>query len=141
MLPLRHARRWRAASIALLALVLIATLLPAVWFWPDRGELVTWFVHSDKGLHGITFAFLALWFAGQYRRRSYWRIGVGLIAFGLLIEACQGMVSYRSAEFLDVGANMAGIAVGLSIALAGLGGWSTWVENRLERRRVLADGD
>ena len=89
----------------------------------------------------MIFALLAIWFAGQYRRRSYWRIGIGLIAFGALIESCQGLVSYRSAEWLDIVADAAGIAVGLGIALAGLGGWSVWVENRLQGSKVVSDGD
>jgi len=141
MLPLRYARRWRIASIALLILVLVATLMPAVWFWPDRRQFVAWFIDMDKWLHGITFVFLAIWFAGQYRPRSYWRIGVGLISFGVLIEACQRLVTYRSAELFDIVADVAGITVGLVIATAGLGGWSLWVENRLAKSKVEAGID
>ncbi len=141
MLPLRYARRWRIASIVLLILVLVVTLMPAVWFWPDRRQFMAWFVDVDKWLHGITFVFLALWFAGQYRPRSYWRIGVGLIFFGVLIEACQRLVTYRSAELFDIVADVAGIAVGLVVAMAGLGGWSLWVENRLAKSKVEAGID
>jgi len=141
MLPLRYSRRWRIASIALLILVLVATLMPAVWFWPDRRQFVAWFIDMDKWLHGITFVFLAIWFAGQYRPRSYWRIGVGLIFFGVLIEACQRLVTYRSAELFDIVADVAGITVGLIIATAGLGGWSLWVENRLAGSKVEAGID
>ena len=141
MLPLRFAARWRVASIILLVLVLIGTLMPAVWFWPDRRGFVDWFVHVDKWLHGITFVLLAVWFAGQYRRKSYWRIGIGLLCFGVLIEACQRLVTYRSADWLDIAADAAGIAVGLAVAMAGLGGWSLWVENRLTRDRAEASGD
>jgi len=94
MLPLRFAGRWRAASIVLLVAVLAATMMPAVWLWPDKPGFVSWFVHADKWLHGLTFVLLAVWFSGQYQRRSYWRIGIGLIAFGVFIEACQRMVEY-----------------------------------------------
>ena len=131
MLPLRYAGRWRVASVVLLILVLVATLMPAVWVFPDRREFLAWFVHVDKWLHGITFVFLAIWFAGQYRPRSYWRIATGLIFFGVLIEACQRLVTYRSADWLDIYADGAGIAVGLAMAIGGLGGWSLWVEDRL----------
>jgi VanZ family protein len=141
MLPLRFAARWRVASIILLVLVLISTLMPAVWFWPDKEGFVHWFVHVDKWLHGITFVVLAVWFAGQYRRESYWRIGFGLLFFGVLIEACQRLVTYRSADWLDVAADAAGITVGLAVAMAGLGGWSLWVESRLGRIRAKASGD
>jgi VanZ family protein len=140
MLPLRYAARWRVASIVLLVVVLAATMMPVVWFWSDRDELSSWFLHADKWMHGITFVVLAIWFAGQYRRKSYWRIGVGLIFFGLLIEACQRLLSYRSAEWFDVAADVAGIAVGLAIALLGLGGWTLWLENRLVTSKASVRG-
>lgn len=141
MLPLRYAHRWRAAGLFLLILVLFATLMPAVWLWPDRREYVAWFVNVDKWLHGITFVILAVWFAGQYRPRSYWRIGIGLTLFGMLIEMCQRLVSYRSAEWFDVAADAAGIVVGLAVAMAGLGGWSLWVEKWLLKRKAGAAVD
>jgi len=78
---------------------------------------------------------LSLWFAGLYRKGSYWKIGIGLLLFGLVIEACQRMVSYRSAEWLDVGADAAGIILGLVIGLAGIGGWCLRAEELLAKRR------
>lgn len=136
MLPLKFATRWRIASILLLLLVLAATILPAVWLWPDRARLSHWLSHSDKWAHAITFLILALWFAGQYRRKAYWRIAVGLAAFGALIEIVQRMVGYRTAEWLDMGADMAGIAAGLTLALLGLGGWALRVENWFTAKRA-----
>jgi VanZ family protein len=130
MLPLRYAPWWRTASGALLVLVLLGAIMPAVWFWPDRGQIVLWFGGIDKWAHAIVFAFLALWFAGQYRPRSYWRIALGLVMFGILIELCQRMVGYRSAEWLDVAADAAGIIAGLMIAATGLGGWCQRLETR-----------
>ena len=136
MLPLRYSRRWQAASMMLLLFVLAATMMPAVWFWSDRHAFLTWFVDADKWLHGITFVILALWFAGQYRPNSYWRIGIGLILFGFLIEGCQRLVTYRSADWFDIWADTAGIVVGLIIAAAGIGGWSLRVENWYLRRTM-----
>jgi VanZ family protein len=141
MLPLRYVRGWRVAGFTLLAAVLLASLMPMVWLWPERGGFVSLFAHADKWLHGMGFVVLTVWFAGQYRRRSYWRIATGLLAFGVLIEACQRMVSYRSSDWLDVAANAAGITVGLAIALAGLGGWSLWIENRFARSKARISGD
>ena len=141
MLPLRHAGRWRFAGIILLVLVLAATMMPAYWVFPSKRAFLTWFVHVDKWLHAVTFVFLAVWFAGQYRPRSYWRIAVGLLAFGMLIEACQRLVTYRSADWFDIVANAAGIAVGLGIALAGLGGWSLRLEQRFADSNTSADID
>ena len=130
MLPLRYAPWWRTASGFLLVLVLAGAIMPIVWLWPDRGKIVIWFSEIDKWIHAIVFAFLAVWFAGQYRPRSYWRIALGLVMFGVLIELCQRMVGYRSAEWLDVAADAAGIIAGLMIAAAGLGGWCQRFEAR-----------
>lgn len=135
MLPLRHASRWRIAGLTLLVLVFAATLMPAIWFWPQRQQMATWLVDADKWLHTTAFAVLAIWFSGQYRRRSYWRIALGLMAFGVLIEAAQRLVTYRSSEGLDIVADGVGILIGLLVAVAGVGGWSMRVENWLVARK------
>ena len=103
-------------------------MMPAAWFFSDKASALNWFVHVDKWLHGLTFLVLALWFTGQYQARSYWRIAAGLMAFGFLIELCQMTVSYRTADWIDIGANTAGIIAGLAVASAGLGGWCLRVE-------------
>jgi hypothetical protein len=136
MLQLRHLRLWKIASVLILLLVLAATLMPAVWFWGDMNSGIEWFKGMDKWLHGITFTVLSLWFSGLYHRQSYWRIAIGLLGFGLAIEVCQRMVGYRTAEWLDVGADTAGILVGLAIAFAGLGGWCLRFEKRMANRRT-----
>jgi VanZ family protein len=135
MLSLRYARRWQVASLTLLLLVLAATLMPAVWFWDDRFKAMSWFDGVDKWFHGVTFLVLSVWFTGLYRKRSYWKIGIGLLLFGLVIEACQRMVSYRTAEWLDVGADAVGIILGLVIGAVGIGGWCLRVEERLAKRQ------
>jgi VanZ family protein len=133
MLPLRHAARWQMASLFLLLIVLAATLMPAVWFWDDRFKALSWFESIDKWFHGITFLALSIWFTGLYNKSAYWRIGLGLLAFGLVIEACQRMVTYRTADWMDVGADAAGIILGLVIGAAGIGGWCLRVEGLLAK--------
>lgn len=141
MLPLRYVQRWRIAGIIILALVLAASMMPAMLLWPDGPEFVILFIDTDKWLHGITFVFLTVWFSGQYRPGSYWQIGIGLMFFGVLIEACQRMVSYRSAEWFDIVADTLGIITGLLIAMAGIGGWSQRAENWYTRRRAGVNVD
>jgi VanZ family protein len=133
MLPLRHAVRWQMASLFLLLIVLAATLMPAVWFWDDRFKALSWFESIDKWFHGITFLALSIWFTGLYTKSAYWRIGLGLLAFGLVIEACQRMVTYRTADWMDVGADAAGIILGLVIGAAGIGGWCLRAEELLAK--------
>lgn len=136
MLPLRHARFWKIADVLLLFVVFLAALMPAIWFWDDKVKILSWFDNSDKFLHAMTFFVLAVWFAGQYRRPSYWRIAVGLMLFGCAIELCQLMVSYRMADWIDIGANTAGIILGLAVAMAGLGGWSLRIEDWYSARQT-----
>ena len=61
-------------------------------------------------------------------------VALGLLAFGALIELCQRAVGYRSAEWLDLAADAAGILAGLGIALVGAGGWCQRVEAWLGAR-------
>ena len=136
MLPLRHARFWRIADFVLLCLVFLSALMPAVWFWDDKVKILSWLDHSDKFLHATTFLVLAVWFTGQYRRPSYWRIAAGLMLFGCLIELCQLMVSYRMADWADIAANTAGIIIGLTVAIAGVGGWSLRIEDWYSARQT-----
>jgi VanZ family protein len=141
MLPLRHAWRWQMGSVFLLLAVLAATLMPVVWFWSGKVELLVWITSIDKWLHGVTFLVLTVWFAGQYRPLSYWRVVVGLLAFGLIIEICQRMVSYRTADWFDVAADAAGITIGIAVAIAGAGGWCLRVENWFHSRSAGANID
>jgi VanZ family protein len=134
MLPLRHENRWRLAGIVLLLVVLVATFMPNTWLTQSSKFLL-----SDKLLHLLTFLLLSLWFAGQYARSAYWRLLLGLTTFGVLIEVGQGMIPYRSAEWMDLVADIAGIGIGLIIATAGLGGWSLRFELWLEKARVSGD--
>ncbi len=134
MLPLRHARRWQASSLFLLFVVLAAALMPVAWYWDDKSQALSWFRNFDKVLHLVSFLILSLWFSGLYRRRSYWRVALGLLAFGVIIEVCQRAVGYRTADFADVAADGVGIILGLIIAVAGLGGWCLRVEEALSRR-------
>ncbi len=136
MLPLRHALFWQIAGMLLLLLVLLSTLLPVAWFWDSSLRPPSWLRHADKWFHGAVFLMLAIWFSGQYRRAAYWGIAVGLVAFGLFIEGCQSLVSYRSAELADLAADIAGITIGLAVAMTGLGGWSLRVENRYLAKRA-----
>ncbi len=136
MLPLRYEKRWRIGGAFLLLGVLAGTIMPTIW-WPHfpRIQLLS----MDKWLHLLTVLVLSLWFAGQYARNAYWRLGVGLIAFGILIEAGQALSSYRSAEWMDLVADVCGIAIGFVIAIAGLGGWSLRFEQWLARDSAAVD--
>ena len=136
MLPLRYTRRWLLAGVFVLLAVFGAAIMPAFWSWPSISANTL--LDFDKWLHAGTFLVLSLWFSGQYSRRWYWRIGAGLLVFGIIIELCQRMLTYRTGDLQDLAANVVGIVLGLAIALAGIGGWSLRVEGWLMRRSQQA---
>ncbi len=133
MLPLQHPAFWRALSLVLLLVVLVGALSPAIWFG-NKADALSFVKNADKWVHGMTFFVLALWFSGLVRRRKYWLVGAGLIAFGAFLEFCQLWVRYRTADHFDIAANTAGILVGLAVAIAGLGGWVLRAEDWYARR-------
>ena len=137
MLPLRNAGLWQALSVVILLLVLVAALSPAFWFFDDRSTALSWFQNSDKWLHAFTFIALSIWFAGLFERRAWWRIAIGLMSFGFLVELFQLQASYRTADWHDIAANTVGIIVGLIIATAGLGGWALRFEDWYLRRNQV----
>ena len=136
MLPLQYARLWRVLSVVLLLFVLAAALAPSWWF-DTKAEALSWFEHADKWLHGITFLALTLWFAGLVARHAWGRMALGLLLFGLLIEACQLLVGYRMGDWIDLGADALGILLGMAIAAAGLGGWGLRLEDWYSRRTAI----
>ena len=124
MLALRFRRYWIAANCLLIFAVTSLTIVPAILAPIPLTDVPG----IDKWLHAITFAILALWFTGQYARSSYWKIAAGLIAYGAAIEIGQSMIPYRTAEWGDLAADVAGVLLGVVIALVLTGGWSMKVE-------------
>jgi glycopeptide antibiotics resistance protein len=137
MLPLQNAGLWRALSAVILIVVLVGAMSPAIWFFDDMSKALSWFQNSDKWLHAFTFISLSIWFAGLYEKRAWWRIAVGLMLFGFVVEFLQLQVSYRMADWLDIAANTTGIIVGLTVAAAGLGGWALRFEDWYSRRNQI----
>ena len=135
MRPLRRVGLGRVLSVVILVVVLAAAMSPAFWFFDNKHSALSWFQNADKWLHALTFITLSVWFAGLYEKRAWWLIAVGLTLFGFVVEFCQLQVSYRTADWIDIAANTAGILVGLAVAAAGLGGWALRFEDWYLRRR------
>ena len=122
MLPeLRHARAWLVGGCLLVMSVVVASLVPS-YSLPPVGV-------SDKFEHSMAYAAMTLWFTGIYGRSRYVHIGVALFLLGIAIEYAQGAMDLgRQRDYHDVIANSGGIAVGMIVALIGIGGWARWVE-------------
>ena len=137
MLPLRHLRYWQIASVLILLLVLAATLMPAFWFWGDKSSGFG-VVQGRRQMAARNYVCSLV--AVVRRALSIGsHTGVllsGFLLFGLAIEVCQRMVGYRTAEWLDVGADMAGILLGLAIARCRPG----WLEPERSRGILPSSG-
>lgn len=121
MLAVRHPRSWQMIGWTLIIIAVIACLLPGQSL-PNTGV-------NDKFEHSMLYAFLTVWFAGLYPRARYAVIAAGLFLMGVGIEFAQGAMHLgREADVRDVIANTFGIAVGIVLALAGLGGWAEWID-------------
>ena len=125
-LSLRHPWVWLGLGWTFIAFAIVVGLVPGQKL-PPTGV-------SDKVEHAVAYTLLTLWFAGVYPRTSYWRVGLGMLALGVSIEIAQGLMPFgRQTDFRDVVANSLGIAVGLGIALIGLGGWAQRIESWARR--------
>ena len=65
----------------------------------------------DKANHALTFTVLALMGLAAYPRRIA-PVLLGLLLYGGAIELLQGFTDYRTAEWLDWGADSVGLALG-----------------------------
>ncbi len=120
---LHYSRLWFGLGYAALAVVAVASLMPA----PEMGV-------GDKWLHFGTYFVLSAWFTVLVRvNRQLIHVFLGLILFGVLIEFLQGLTGYRFMEFYDVLANAGGVVSGLLIRVTPLSRWFRRFESTLLR--------
>lgn len=130
MLSLVHAPAWRLASALLVGVIVLVTLMP-------QQQLPMAPNHFDKVEHFAAYGLLAVWFTGLVPRGQYWRVAVGLAVLGVVLEFLQQTMPLgRSGEFLDVVANVLGVAIGVALALAWSGGWALRLETWLRTPRA-----
>jgi VanZ family protein len=97
---------WRTAFVVCLLGMLALSLMP------DPATLTLLSTGWDKSNHALAFFLL-----GMLGSRAFpgpaWRLAVGLLGYGVLIEALQGMTTWRTAEWQDLLADMVGISAAL----------------------------
>lgn len=123
---LRHPRFWMLGGVGLIVLIAYICLMP--------GDDIPRVQISDKLVHLLMFLAPAFWFGSVMTRRHLVAVGIALLAYGSATELTQGWLGWgRQADWLDLGADAAGIALGLLLALTPLGRWPLWIES-LRRR-------
>ncbi len=127
MNDLRYSRAWYLFGVILTFVVIVTSLVPA----RDLPHLRV----SDKLEHLIAYCSLALWFGGLLPPRRYLQLGLALLALGGGIEIVQGLMGLgREADWRDFYADALGTAFGLSLCMAGLRHWASWLEQWPKRR-------
>jgi VanZ family protein len=123
-------RFWWALGVVIVGAALWVCLVPA----RELPAAVEW---NDKVSHFAGHGLMALYFTGLVARRSWWKIFVFLLFFGIAIEFAQYyMHAGREGDPRDVVANSIGVLLGLGAARLGLWRWPDWVARvlRLSRR-------
>lgn len=122
MYSLKYTGLWLASGYALGALIIVASLIPGL-----PGPETAGF---DKLGHGVMYASLGAWFCGIYKPSRWVHLLIALVILGGSIEILQSLSAERSAEWLDMAANLAGSVVGLSIGWTLLADWCARIERR-----------
>jgi VanZ family protein len=116
----RHHLTWYFLGALLTLAVIVSSLVP--------NEDLPHVRVSDKVEHIVAYSGLALWFGGLMSPRRYVYLGVVLLALGGGIEIAQGLMGLgREADWRDFYADAFGVALGISLCLAGLQHWASWL--------------
>ncbi|MEA3359648.1 MAG: hypothetical protein U9R17_09635 [Thermodesulfobacteriota bacterium] len=98
---------------------------------PSQAD-TTVFSHSDKVVHILVYAFIMLYFGCIYLPGgAYRRLGIGFILMGFVLELIQGLIDYRTMEYLDMLANLTGVLIGWLSSKTSLSSILIYSENRL----------
>lgn len=123
-------RFWWALGVLIVGAALYVCLVPGQ-------ELPVALEWNDKLSHFAGHGLMALYFSGIVARRSWWKILVFLVMFGIAIELAQYfMHAGREGDPRDVVANSIGALLGLGAGWIGLSRWPEWIARllRLSRR-------
>src|SRR3954466_9534104 len=120
---------WTGGVVLLLAATVVC-LVPG-------HDLPASFELNDKVSHIVGHAALAAYFTGLVPRRRWWKIFLGLVIFGALIEVAQAFMHLgRNGDARDILANSMGASVGLLVGLLGVSRWPELLAWALRRREV-----
>jgi len=125
--PATLRRLWIATILALVALIIVASLTPH--------PVVANESFSDKSAHFLAYFSLALLGSGIASPAALWRTMLRCFLLGAGLEVAQAVLTdQRVADIADLAANAAGIASAWLIAGQGRAGWglraAAWLSGR-----------
>ncbi|WP_367026605.1 VanZ family protein [Methylococcus sp. ANG] len=123
--PYRYATLWRGLGWAMVAAVVVLSLLPHL---PKPPSLLGW----DKAQHFIAYAVLTFWFCLCYSR--HWRWPAFFIALGSVLEVLQGFTGIRTTDPFDIVANSIGVFIGLGLSFTPLASSLRRLDDFISRR-------
>ena len=126
---LKFVQFWRSVGAVLVMGAVIVSLIPAPYKFSTS--------HMDKLWHAITYAGLMFWFAQLYGNAVHWRLALGFVALGAVIEGLQHLTGYRMAEVADAIANTVGVLLGWALFRTPLGRMLRHFDRLLARARKL----
>lgn len=128
--PVQWPRLWLSAWAAMIALVLIGSLLPAQRLPPPAFDGV------DKLQHLLGYAVLACYAVLLFAHARLRLLAMaGLVALGIGIEIAQeALTATRRADLADVGANTLGVLLGWGVQRTRLRGALAWIDAALASR-------
>jgi VanZ family protein len=119
---LRWLKLWLAVGWLLIATVIYLSLTPQ----PIEISME----EGDKIGHTLAYFSMMIWFAQLYQRSLHGLWALGFIGLGVALEFLQGWSGFRNFEYLDMGADTAGVTAGWL-----LGGTAmAYVLTHMERR-------
>lgn len=123
-------RVWWIVGIVLLLAASVVCLVPS-------NEIPKAFEFGDKISHLVGHGALALYFSALVPRRSWWKLLIYLLLFGIVIEFAQHYMKLgRHGDFRDVLANSTGVVLGLVLGRLGLDRWPEVAGWLLGQRRA-----
>lgn len=102
---LKYFKIWKILGAKGLILILLASV------WPQYGDPPE-VEHLDKVLHFLVYLIASFYFHQVFDNKKGLKTTIYLFIYSAFIEVLQGLTKTRSAEYLDLVANLTGILVG-----------------------------
>ena len=125
--PLRLARVWWTGAVVLVVSLIVVTLI-SIPSPPTESNV-------DKIYHVIAYFVLMTYLSGLVPPARWLAVAMFATVLGGGLELAQGWIGNRSAEWLDLFANILGVVLGYFAAFAGLGRWCVALDTRLGTAR------